>query len=130
MSADTYLMLPSSYVPTKLVLLSLSTFLRLTPRPPPRSVGDNVNLSPSGECICGDLYLGDPVWDTDAASYTNLICTLAPCPFGSVGSVAGVTGRDGESGCDVLPGYMGKAVRLDVSPWVESSIEAVTWYVL
>ena len=102
----------------------------MTPRPPPHSVGENVAVSPSGECICDDLYLGDPVWDTDAASYTNLICTLAPCPSGSVGTVAGVTGRDGESGCVVLPGYTGKAVRLNVSPWVESSIEAVTWYVL
>ena len=99
-------------------------------RPPPRSVGDNVVFSPSAECICDDLYLGEPVWDTDSSSYTNLTCTLVSCPVGSVGTVAGVTGRDGESACVVSAGFSGKATRLNAKPWVSSTIKAVPWYVV
>ena len=88
-------------------------------------VGANVILTPSGECICGYLHLGKPAWDVDASSYTNFTCTLVSCPLGSSGTVAGATGRDGESGCVVSSGYSGKAIRLDVPPWVVSTIQAV-----
>ena len=49
------------------------------------------------------------------------------CPEGTTGQVVGTNGRDGDSGCEVEPGYTGKAEALDEWPWVVSSIEAVAW---
>ena len=51
------------------------------------------------------------------------------CPEGSTGVVDGTQGRDGDSGCVVLPGYEGKAVAYIEYPWVSSTIKAVEWYV-
>ena len=69
------------------------------------------------------------MWDIDLPGWSNLVCTLVSCPTGSSGTVAGASGRDGESGCVVDAGYSGKATRLDAKPWVASTIAVVTWYV-
>ena len=77
-------------------------------------------------CECDDFFLGS--WDAGAAWF-GFTCNFRQCPEGSTGEVDGTQGRDGDSGCVVSPGYSGKAVALNVWPWVNSTITAVEWYV-
>ena len=75
-------------------------------------------------CECEDYYLGN--WDAGAAWF-GFTCNFMQCPEGSTGEVDGTQGRDGDSGCVVSPGYAGKAMALNVWPWVASTIVAVEW---
>lgn len=68
---------------------------------------------------------GVPKWEAEIQSFTDLTCTFVECPIGSVGSVQGTNGRDGDSGCVVVPGYSGKVETVVGQPWFKSTIAAV-----